>query len=68
MSPAQRHRTHAMSRYTVITEGVIDKCQRDYQAGRDLGRSIPGLSATKAAVIATESLEADRLLRVSPKE
>jgi hypothetical protein len=44
-----------MSRYTVVTEGVIDKCQRDYQAGRDLGRSIPGLSATQAAVIATES-------------
>ena len=56
-----------MSRYTAIAEGVIDKCQRDYQAGCDLGRSIPGLSAIEAAVVATESLEADCLLRASPK-
>ena len=67
MRSAQRHRTHAMSHYTAITEGVIDKCQRDYQAGRDLGHSIPGLSAIETAVIATESLEADRLLKASPK-
>jgi tetratricopeptide (TPR) repeat protein len=67
MKSEQRRRTHAMSRYTVVTEGLIDKCQRDYQAGRDMGRSIPGLSAVKAAVIATESLEADRLLRASPE-
>ncbi len=55
------------SRYSAVTEELIDKCQRDYQAGRDLGRSLPGLSALEAAVIATESLEADRLLRASPK-
>ena len=67
MRSRQRRRTHAMSRYTAVTEGVIDRCQRDYQAGCDLGLSIPGLSAIKAAVIATESLEADRLLRASPK-
>ena len=67
MRPARRRRTHAMSRYTAVTEELIDKCQRDHQAGRDLGRSLPGLSAVEAAVIATESLEADRLLRASPK-
>jgi tetratricopeptide (TPR) repeat protein len=67
MRPTQRRRTHAMSRYTAVTEQLIDKCQRDYQAGHDLGRSIPGLSAVETTVIATESLEADRLLRASPK-
>lgn len=56
-----------MSRYTAVTEGVIDRYQRDYQAGGDLGHSIPSLSAIKAAIIATESLEADRLQRASPE-
>jgi hypothetical protein len=56
-----------MSRYTAVTEGLIDRCQRDYQAERDLGRSIPGMSAIKVAIIATESLEADRLLKASPR-
>ena len=67
MRPARRRRTHAMSRYSAVTEELIDKCQRYYQAGRDLARSLPGLSAVEAAFIATESLEADRLLRVSPE-
>jgi len=56
-----------MSRYTCVTEGVIEKCQQDYLAGRDLRQSIPGMSATKATIIATESLEADRLLETLPQ-
>lgn len=53
---------HAMSRYTCVTEGLIEKCQQDYLAGLDLGQSIPGLSATEAAVIVAESLDGDRLM------
>jgi tetratricopeptide (TPR) repeat protein len=55
-----------MSRYTCVTEGVIDWCQRDYLAGRDLAETIPDLSAADAALIAVESLEGDRLLDVPP--
>jgi len=56
-----------MSRYTCVTEGLIEKCQQDYLAGRDLGQSIPGLSATEAAVIVDESLDGDRLLDAPPE-
>ena len=48
--------TYAMFRYSAVIMGVIDKCQQDFLAGRDLNRSIPGISATKAAIITTESL------------
>ena len=54
---------HAMSRYTAVTEGVIAKCQKDHRAGRDMSRSIPGLSATEATLVATQSLAADALLQ-----
>jgi tetratricopeptide (TPR) repeat protein len=60
-------RPHAMSRYTAVTEAVIEKCQQDYRAGRELGRSIPDLSATNAAIIVSESLEADPLLEALPE-
>ena len=65
--PGRFRRTHAMSHYTCVTEGVIEKCQQDYLAGRDLGQSVPGMSATEATIIATESLEADRLLETLPQ-
>jgi len=52
---------HAALRYMCVTVGVIDKLQRDYFAGRDLGRSVPHMDATKAAVIVSESSEADRI-------
>lgn len=51
-----------MSRYTRVTEAVIDKLQRDYRAGRGLGQSLPHLDEVEAATIVAESLEADRLL------
>lgn len=54
--------SHAMSRYTRVTEGVIEKLQRDYLAGRSLEQSVPGLNQKQAAVIVAESLEADGLL------
>ncbi len=59
---------HATSRYMCVTVNVIDKLQRDYFAGRDLGRSIPGLSETEATVIVAESLEADRVLNLPPNK
>ncbi|MFQ6058828.1 MAG: hypothetical protein ACE5MB_08145 [Anaerolineae bacterium] len=59
---------HAMSRYTCVTEGVIEKLQQDYFAGRDLGQSIPDISATEAAVMVAESLEADWLWNTPPEE
>jgi len=59
---------HAMSRYTCVTVNVIDKLQRDYFAGRDLSRSIPGFNEIEATVIVAESLEADRLLSLPPNE
>jgi tetratricopeptide (TPR) repeat protein len=58
--------THALSRYTAVTEGVIEKCQEDFRAGRDLGRSIPGVDATKATLIAIQSLAADALVHAPP--
>jgi tetratricopeptide (TPR) repeat protein len=58
---------HALSRYTAVTEGVIGKCQQDFRAGRDMGRSIPGLDATKATSIAVQSLAADALLYAPPE-
>jgi tetratricopeptide (TPR) repeat protein len=54
-----------MSRYTAVTESVIEKCQQDYRAGRDLGHSIPSMSTTEAAVVVAESLDADRLLEAN---
>ncbi len=60
------HQSHAMSRYTAVTEAVIERCQQDYRAGHDLGRSIPDLSATNAAIIVAESLEADPLWQAPP--
>lgn len=59
--------THAMSRYSAVTINVIEKCQQDYYAGRDLGQSIPGLSATKVTIIVAESLEADSLWQAPPE-
>jgi len=58
---------HAMSRYTTVTEGAIEKCQQDLRAGRDMGRSIPGLDATEATLIAIESLAANALLHAPPE-
>ena len=52
-----------MSRYTGVTEGVIEVCQRDYAAGhQDVGHSIPDLGPTKATLIAIQSLAADALI------
>ncbi len=65
---SQNRSTHAMLRYTAVTEAVIERCQQDYRAGREPGRSIPDLSAANAAIIVVESLEADQLLRLSPEE
>jgi tetratricopeptide (TPR) repeat protein len=59
---------HATSRYACVTEGVIEKLQQDYFAGRDLGQTIPDISATEAAVIVAESLEADWLWNTPPDE
>jgi tetratricopeptide (TPR) repeat protein len=59
------HQPHALSRYAAVTEGVIEKCQQDYRACRDLGRSIPGLSAIEATVVAVESLAGDTLVHAS---
>lgn len=57
---------HAMSRYAAVTESLIEKCQQDYRAGRNLGRSIPSLDAGQAAIVVAESLEADAMLNWSP--
>jgi tetratricopeptide (TPR) repeat protein len=62
MELVNQHGPHAMSRYTCVTEGVVEKCQQNYLAGRDPGDSLPGFSTTEAAVIVAESLDADRLL------
>ena len=53
---------HALSRYTAVTEGVIQKCQEAFRAGRDMGRSIPDLDATRTTLIAVQSLVADALV------
>jgi hypothetical protein len=45
-----------------VSQGLIEKCQQDYLAGRDLSQSIGHMEATTVAVIAAESLEADPLL------
>ena len=58
---------HAYSRYTCVSEAVIDKLQQDYFAGRDLGRSIPDLDEIQAAIIVAESLEADRVWATLPE-
>jgi hypothetical protein len=58
---------HAYSRYAGVTEDVIHKLQQDYFAGRDLGRSIPDLDETQAAIIVAESLEADRAWTTLPE-
>lgn len=63
--PAQ---LHAMSRYACVSEGVIEKLQQDYFAGRDLGQSIPDISAAEAAMMVAESLEADWLWNTPPDE
>ncbi len=57
---------HVMSRYWHVTEGVIEKCQQDYRAGRDVGRSIPNLSATQATLVAIQSMSGDALVHASP--
>jgi hypothetical protein len=56
---------HAMSRYFAVSNGLIEKCQQDYLAGRDLGRTVSHLSANDVEIIAIESLEADRLVELS---
>jgi tetratricopeptide (TPR) repeat protein len=58
---------HAYSRYTCVTAGAIEKLQQDYLAGRDLGRSIPGMDETRATIIVAESLQADRLWEMLPQ-
>lgn len=57
------HPPHALSRYSAVTERVIQKCQDDFRAGSDMGRSIPGLGATQATLIAVQSMAADALVR-----
>ena len=52
-----------MSRCARVTENLIDELQQHYRAGRDLHRLFPHLSVTEAAVIASGSMEADRLLQ-----
>jgi tetratricopeptide (TPR) repeat protein len=49
-----------------VTVDVIDKLQRDYFAGRNLGRSIAAFNETEAAAVVAESLEADRILNLPP--
>ncbi len=61
-------KVHAMSRYARVTEGVIEKLQQDYFAGRDLGKSVPDISATEASIMVAESLEADWLWNTPPDE
>jgi len=55
-----------MSRYFAVSEGLIEKCQQGYLTRRDLERTVPHLSANDVAIMAIESLEADRLLELSP--
>ena len=59
--------SHAASRYLVVTDGLIEKCQQDYMAGRDLGRTVPHLNADEVTIIAIESLEADQIMRSLPQ-
>ena len=58
---------HAGSRYFVVTDDLIEKCQQDYVAGRDLGRTVPHLNAGEVTIIAIESLEADHILGSLPQ-
>lgn len=53
---------HAMSRFSRVTESVIDACQRDYMAGRPSNHTVSHLTLTDACIIVAESLEADALL------
>jgi tetratricopeptide (TPR) repeat protein len=57
-----RQPQHVMSRYWHVTEGVIEKCQQDYRAGRDMGRSIPNLNATRSILVAIQSMSGDALV------
>jgi len=59
--------SHAGSRYFVVTEDLIEKCQQDYVAGRDLGRTVFYLNADEVTIIAVESLEADHILGSLPQ-
>jgi hypothetical protein len=45
-----------------VSTGVIDVLQGAYFAGRDLGQSVPNIDADMAAVIVSETLEADYFL------
>ena len=59
--------SHAGSRYFVVTDDLIEKCQQDYVAGRDLGQAVFHLNADEVTIIAVESLEADQVMRSLPQ-
>lgn len=63
--PSRASQEHAMSRYAAVTASVIDALQSAHSAGRDLSAVIPGLDATRGAVIVAESIEADALQNAS---
>ena len=59
---------HAMSRFSSVTESVIDACQGDYLAGRPPNYTVSHLTLAKARIIVAESLEADALLTLGLEE
>jgi tetratricopeptide (TPR) repeat protein len=54
----------AMTRYTGVTLGLIEKARVDVRLGRGLEMSIPGLSASDIIAIAEDSRKADALARL----
>jgi tetratricopeptide (TPR) repeat protein len=52
----------AMTRYTAVSQRVIEKLRADYWAGLPLGQRIPGLDEVAAAIIVQDSLRADQLV------
>ena len=61
------HGTRGVSRYFVVTDGLVEACQRAYLSGHDRTRTVAHLSADEVTMIAVESLEADHLIQSLPQ-
>ena len=59
---------HASSRYMCVTHGLIDVLQANFLNGIVLNHEVPHIDWETAAVMVAESLEADRVIILPPKQ
>lgn len=59
---------HASSRYMCVTHGLIDVLQANFLNGIVLNHDVPHIDWETAAVMVAESLEADRVINLPPKQ